>query len=75
MLDQLPKQYHKFLLLFDPEHAEKLTDHRGCDHRIERITPEDKLQIGPIYQLSQEEEKILVEYLEKNDYREQYSAI
>lgn len=38
MLDWLPKQYHKFLLLFDPEDAEKLPDHRGCDHRIELIT-------------------------------------
>jgi len=65
MLDRLPKQYHKFLLLFDPEHAEKLPDHCGCDHRIELITSEDKLRMGPIYQLSQEEEKILVEYLEK----------
>jgi hypothetical protein len=65
MLDRLPKQYHKFLLLFDPEHAEKLPDHRGCDHRIELTTSEEKLQMGPIYQLSQEEEKILVQYFEK----------
>jgi len=65
MLDQLPKQYYKFLLLFDPEHAEKLPDHRGCDHHIELITSEDRLRMGPIYQLSQEEEKILVQYLEK----------
>jgi len=65
MLDRLPKQYHKFLLLFDPEHVEKLPDSRGCDHRIELITSEDKLRMGPIYQLSQEEEKILVQYLEK----------
>jgi hypothetical protein len=65
MLDQLPKQYHKFLLLFDPEHAEKLPDHRGCDHRIVLIPSEDKLRMGPIYQLSQEEDKILVQYLEK----------
>jgi len=65
MLEKLPKCYHKYLLLFDPEHAEKLPDSRGCDHRIELITSEDKLRMGPIYQLSQEEEKILVEYLEK----------
>jgi hypothetical protein len=64
MLDRLPKQYHKYVLLFDPEHAEKLPDHRGCDHRIELITSEDKLRMGPIYQVSQEEEKILVQYLE-----------
>jgi hypothetical protein len=65
LLDRLPKQYHTFLLLFDPEYAEKLPDHRGCDHQIELITSEDKLRMGPIYQVSQEEEKILVEYLEK----------
>jgi len=65
MLDRLPKQYHKFLLLFDLEHAEKLPDHRGCDHRIELTTSDDQLRMAPIYQLSQEKEKILVEYLEK----------
>jgi hypothetical protein len=65
MLKRLPKQYHKFLLLFDPDHAEKLPDHRGCDHCIEHFTSEDKLRMVLIYQLSQEEEKILVKYLEK----------
>jgi len=65
MLEKLPKCYPKYLLLFDPKHAEKLPDNRGCDHRIELTTSEDKLRMGPIYQLSQEEEKILVEYLEK----------
>jgi len=65
MLEKLPKCYHKYLLLFDPEHAEKLPDIRGCDHKIEFITSEDKPRMGPIYQLSQAEEKILVEYLEK----------
>ena len=65
MLGKLQKCYHKYLLLFDPEHAEKLPDNRGCDHRMELTTSEDKLRMGPIYQLSQEEEKILVEYLEK----------
>jgi len=65
MLERLPKCYDKYLLLFDPEHAEKLPDNRGCDHEIELITSEDKLRMGPIYQLSQEAQKILVEYLEK----------
>ena len=65
MLERLPRCYHKYLVLFDPEHAGKLPDNQGCDHRIELITSEDKLRMGPIYQLSQEEEKILVEYLEK----------
>ena len=65
MLERLPKCCHKYLLLFDPEHAEKLPHSRGCDHRIELITSVDKLRMGPIDQLSQQEEKILVDYLEK----------
>jgi len=56
--------YHKFLLLFDPKEAEKLPDNKGWDHRIELLGPEDKLRIGPIYQLSLEEEKLLVKYLD-----------
>jgi hypothetical protein len=65
MVDRLPKHYHKFLLLFDPEHAEKLPDHRGCDYYIELINSDNKLRIGPIDQFCQEEDKIFVEHLEK----------
>jgi hypothetical protein len=61
---KLPTHYHKFLLLFDPKEAEKLTDNKGCDHRIELLGPEDKLQLGPTYQLSQEEAKLLIKYLD-----------
>jgi len=61
---KLPEHYHKFLLLFDPKEAEKLPDNKGCDHRIELLGSEDKLRMGPIYQLSLEEEKILVKYLD-----------
>lgn len=62
---KLPSHYHKFLLLFDPKKSEKLPDNKGCDHRIESLGPDDKLRMGPIYQLSQEEEKLLVKYLDK----------
>jgi len=61
---KLPEHYHKFLLLFDPKEAEKLPDNKGCDHRIELLGSEDKLRMGPIYQLSSEEEKLLVKYLD-----------
>jgi len=61
---RLPVHYHKFLLLFDPKKAEKLPDNKGCDHRIELLGAEDKLRLGPIYQLSIEEEKLLVKYLD-----------
>jgi len=53
----LPEHYHKLLLLFDPKEAEKLPDNTGCDHRFELLGSEDKLRMGPIYQLSLEEEK------------------
>jgi len=62
---KLPEHYHKWLLLFDPKEAEKLPDNKGCDHRIELKVPEDQLRMGPIYQLSLEEGKILIQYLEK----------
>jgi len=61
---KLPTCYHKFMLLFDPKESEKLPDNRGCDHRIELLGSDDKLRMGPIYQLSQEEEKLLVQYLD-----------
>jgi len=61
---KLPTHYHKFLLLFDSKEAEELHDNKGCDHRIELLGAEDKLRMGPIYQLSLEEEKLLVKYLD-----------
>jgi len=61
---RLPAHYHKFLLLFDLKEVEKLPDNKGCDHRIELLGEEDKLRMGPIYQLSLEEEKLLVKYLD-----------
>jgi hypothetical protein len=29
---KLPVHYHKWILFFDPEEAEKLPDNKGCDH-------------------------------------------
>jgi len=60
---KLPEHYHKFRVLFDPKEAEKLPDNKGCDHRIEILGTEEKLRMGPIYQLSLEEEMMLVKYL------------
>lgn len=65
MVEQIPICYHKYLLLFDPEHAGKSPDSQGCDHNIESTTSQHRLRMGPIYQLSQEEEKIFVQCLEK----------
>jgi len=65
VVQKIPPQYHKFLRLFDLEQAEKLPDNTGCDHRIELLGSEDKLRMGPIYQLSPEEEKLLIQYLDE----------
>jgi hypothetical protein len=61
---KLPTQYHKFLLLVNPTEAEKSPNEKECDHRIELLGPVDTFRMGPIYQLSQEEEKLLVKYLD-----------
>jgi len=61
---KLPAHYHNFLLLLDLEEAEKLPDNKGCDHEIQLLGAEDNLRTGPIYQLSLEEEKLLVKYLD-----------
>jgi len=64
IVQKLPTHYHKFSLLFDPKESEKLPDNNGCDQRIELLRTEDQLQMGPIYQMSQEEEKLLVQYVD-----------
>jgi len=65
LLEQLPKHYHKWLLLFDSKEAERVQSNEGCDHQIELKVPEEHLRLGPIYQLSQEEEKLLIQYIDK----------
>lgn len=65
ILQKLPSQYYKWLLLFDPKESEKLPYNQGCNHRIELRTAEENLRIGPIHQLTLEEERLLKEYLDK----------
>jgi len=65
LIEKLPKLYHNWLLIFNPKEAEKLPKHKESDHRKELISSEDELRMGPSYQLSLQEEKLLVEYLEK----------
>jgi len=48
---KLPPHNHEFMLLFDSKGSDKLPDNSGCDHRIELLGPEDKLQMGPVNQL------------------------
>jgi len=65
MLDRLPKQYHEFLLSFDPEIAEQSPDSGWYYRRMELISGEDKSEMGPIDHWSQDEEKILVQCFQK----------
>lgn len=41
LLQILPPQYHKLLLVFAPKESRKLPDKKGCDHRIEVKTAEE----------------------------------
>jgi len=65
VLEKLPPQYHKWLLLFNPMESQKLPYNKGCDHRIELKTAEENLRMGPIYQLTLVEERLLKENLDK----------
>lgn len=50
--------------MFDPKESEKFPDNKYSDRRIELLGPEETLKMGPIYQLSQAEEKLLGKYLD-----------
>ena len=65
LAEKLPPQYHKWLLLFDPQESEKLPKHGPHDHEINLKTTDDQVKVGPIYQLSREEERLLREYILK----------
>jgi len=65
VLKKLSPQYHKWLLLLDPKQSEKPPDNKGCDHRIELKMAAENIPMGPIYQLTLEEERLLKEYLDK----------
>jgi hypothetical protein len=61
---KLPVHYEKLLLLVNPKQSEKLSDNKGCNHRIELLGPNNKSRMGTIYQLSQKEEKLLIKYFD-----------
>jgi len=63
--EELRSNYHKYLLVFDREHSARSAENTGCNHTIELIDAKDTLRMGPIYQLSQDDEKILIQYLQK----------
>jgi hypothetical protein len=59
LAEKLPSQYHKWLLLFHPQESEKLPKNGPHDHEINLKTPDNQVKVGPIYQLSREEERLL----------------
>jgi len=65
VLDKLPKDYHEWQLLFDPKKANKVPSNQGCDHRMVFKVPEENPRMEPIYQLSQEKVKLLIQYIDK----------
>jgi hypothetical protein len=65
ILQKLPPQYQKWLLLFDPKETDKLPDRKECDDCIELKSAEENLRMGPIDQLTLEEARQFKEYLDK----------
>ena len=53
-----------FLPLFDQKEANKLPPHRECDHKIELQT--GKVAPGPLYNMSQDELRVLRKWLHEN---------
>lgn len=61
----VPSKYHKFIDVFSPTKVMQLPDHQLHDTNIdleEGKTP----PFGPIYSLSEDEQKALFEYIEHN---------
>ena len=61
----LPKQYYKFLNIFSRKKANILPPHRPYDYKIKlllKTTP----PLGPLYGISQNEQKKLRKYLDEN---------
>lgn len=61
----IPVAYHNFLDVFSKANADQLPPHRPYDHRIP-LQPGITPPFGPIYSLSEAEQKALKDYLEDN---------
>ncbi|CBF89606.1 hypothetical protein AN0376.2 [Aspergillus nidulans FGSC A4] len=80
---KLPRQYWKYLRLFEQDKAEELPPHRGdgIDHKIELVREESgkdpEVPWGPLYNMTQEElivlRKTLSELLQKGFIRVSHS--
>lgn len=60
----VPRQYHKYISVFEAKQADKLPPRRTWDHAIE-IEDGKEPPWGPIYALSETELKALKEYLDE----------
>ena len=63
--DKLPSEYHDYSDIFSKTKAEALPPHRSYDHAI-NLVPDSKPPFGPIYRLSEVEEKALKDFLDEN---------
>ena len=61
----LPLEYHDYLSVFSQSEADKLPSHRPCDHKIE-LQPGKEPSYGPLYNMSQDELKVLKKFLDEN---------
>ncbi|KAJ2927416.1 hypothetical protein H1R20_g9679, partial [Candolleomyces eurysporus] len=63
--EQIPKEYHDYLKVFDKEAAARFPDPRPWDHAID-LKPDFIPRRGKIYSLSPREEKELEKFLKEN---------
>jgi hypothetical protein len=49
LAEKIPPQYHKWLLLFDPQESEKLPNCGSHDHKIKPKVSDNQVKVGPIY--------------------------
>ena len=61
----VPEKYHDYLDVFSPTEVMRLPDHRPYDINI-KLEDGKTPPFGPIYSLSQDEQKALFEYIEHN---------
>jgi len=63
--EEIPAAYRDLSVAFSKQEADKLPPHRLTDCKIV-LEKDASLHYGPIYPLTQEEEKVLREYIEEN---------
>lgn len=64
---EIPESLKKYANVFDPASANKLPDLRGGDHDMKiNLTPDADIKPSPLYNMSENELKVLKEYLNDN---------